>query len=363
MLQFESLDRNADGRVIFRGIWGSRAFGTSTPDSDRDTVGVFMVESRRYLELDPPETQIADAHNDNRFYSLRNYCELAACANPNILDSMFLPEDCVLTTSVYWDMLRRDRSLFVSRTAAKTYCEYALGQIRKARGCNTRVRNPQPVEPPRAEDFCRFIPRDGGGMPARPVPPAEAGVDLSRCRAAAVECGAGLFRLYDYGVDARGVFRNGMPVCESIPREDEERRFIGLLIFNRNSFEAAKVRHRQYWQWRRERNPDRWRLQETGGLDYNAKNLMHTFRLLYSGLNIMERGAPLVRFEGEKLAELMAIRAGNFSYDELVGKAQSLSEKLDSMRGSSALPETADRDRINRLLLNITEKWETDHAG
>jgi len=362
MLRFEDLEKNNDGRVIFRGLWGSHAYGTSTPESDRDTIGIFVVESRHYLELDPPETQVADERNDNRFYSLRNYCELAANANPNILDSLFLPEDCILATSVYWQMLVEKRKIFVSGTAAKTYCEYALGQIKKARGCNKRVHNPQPEKPPKAEEFCRFIPKESEGMPARPLSIADAGINLSRCHTAAVEWSSELFRLYDYGVNAKGIVRNGMLVCESIPKEDEHNRFIGLLLFNRNAFDAAKIKHRQYWEWHQKRNSSRWRQQESGELDYDAKNLMHTFRLLYSGSNIMTCGVPMVRFEGEKLAELRAIRAGKFSYPELVEKAQSLSEKLESLRKSSALPETADRQEINRLLLNITEKWEAEHA-
>ena len=42
------------------------------------------------------------------------------------------------------------------------------------------------------------------------------------------------------------VFRNGMLVCESIPKEDENARFIGLLLFNCQAFEAAKVKHHEY---------------------------------------------------------------------------------------------------------------------
>ena len=135
-----------------------------------------------------------------------------------------------------------------------------------------------------------------------------------------------------------------------------------MLIFNRNAFDAAKVRHRQYWEWHQKRNPDRWRREDAGELDYDAKNLMHTFRLLYSGLNFMACGEPLVRFTGTKLAELRAIRAGRFSYAELLEKAERLSTELNLLRHSSRLPENADREQINRLLLNITEQWERDHA-
>ena len=70
-----------------------------------------------------------------------------------------------------------------------------------------------------------------------------------------------------------------------------------------------------------------------------------------------------MRFSGEKLQELRNIRAGRFGYDELVARAEALSEQLVSKRDSSALPETSDLNQINALLLDITRKWEKDHEG
>ena len=90
--------------------------------------------------------------------------------------------------------------------------------------------------------------------------------------------------------------------------------------------------------------------------------MMHTFRLLYSGLNILRHGEPLVRFSGGTLAELLAIRQGKFSYADLIVKAQSLADELAAMRGHCALPESADRGKIGDLLLETTEMWERDHA-
>ena len=92
-ITFEKLLSPVSDRVIFRGVWGSHAYGTNTPESDRDTIGVFVMEQRHYLAIGDPVRQIADAGNDNRFYTLKNYLELAANANPNILDSLFLPPD------------------------------------------------------------------------------------------------------------------------------------------------------------------------------------------------------------------------------------------------------------------------------
>lgn len=361
-ITFESLAGEHRKHVIFRGVWGSHAYGTSTPESDRDSIGVFILPRADYLSLRGAPAQISDASNDNRFYSLKNYCELAARANPNLLDSLFLPPDCVLYATPYWEKLQRRRRLFLSRQAGRTYCEYALAQIRKARGCNKRVYHPQPEKPPEAEEFCRFLPRSAPGMPARPLRLSDAGITLAHCHAAAVEQSSELFRLYDYGADARGVFRNGMLVCESIPAEDENSRFLGLLLFNRNAFEKARSEHRHYWEWRRNRNENRWRTQESGELDYDAKNLMHTFRLLYSGIHILKTGEPLVRFSGGQLRTLREIRRGVFSFEELQNQAAILVGELETLRHSSALPEEADRDAIDRLLLEITTQWENDHA-
>ena len=361
-IPFDSLCNTTSDRVIFRGIWGSHAYGTSTPESDRDTIGVFIVEQSHYLSIGEPVTQIADEGNDNRFYALKNYLELASNANPNILDSLFLPKDCVLESTPYWQRIQAQRRIFVSRKASKTYCEYAMSQIKKARGCNKRVHNPHPEEPPTEDGFCRVLLPNTSGMPGRPLMLKDAGINLKHCHVSAVENASELYRLYDYGQNAKGVFRNGMLVCESIPKDDEKTHFIGLLLFNKNAFEKAKSDHRQYWEWRKHRNDARWRSQESGEMDYDAKNLMHTFRLLYSGLNVMECGEPLVRFSGEKLQELMAIRAGKYTYDELLSKAKMLSDKLESLRDKSELPESADMNTVNRLLLEVTAMWEADHA-
>lgn len=362
-LTFEKLLTDEKYRVIFRTVWGSHAYGTNTPESDRDTMGVFIMEKSHYLTASESIRQLSDERNDNRFYTLKNFLGMAENANPNILDLLFTPVDCILQTTPYWAVLQQNRNLFVSKQASKSYCEYAFAQIKKAKGCNKRVHNPQPVEVPVAEDFCKFIPvRSNDAVPGRPMDLKSANIKLSEYHVAAVESSSELYRLYHYGTAARGVFRNGMLVCESIPFEDEKRLFSGLLIFNKDAFEHAKSQHKQYWIWRQNRNEARWVDQEKGLLDYDAKNMMHTFRLLYSGLNVMQNGEPLVRFSGEKLAELMAIRQGKFKYEELIEKSKSLSEKLSSLREKSTLPETADKGKIRDLLLEITDMWEHDYA-
>ncbi len=363
LLSYQALLNEASHRVIFRGVWGSHAYGTALPTSDKDSIGVFVLEKKHYLFLTDAPTQFSDERNDNTFYALRNYMNLAAKANPNILDSLFLPSDCVLQSSHYWDILQANRMLFVTQMASQTYCEYAMSQIKKAKGCNKRVHNPQPVETPTEADYCTVILKDAQGrLSGRPLSLKATGIRLENCHVAAVEHSSESFRLYDYGTHAKGVFRNGMLVCESIPKDDEADRFIGLLIFNKNGFIRAKNEHRQYWDWYNNRNAARWQTQLSGEMDYDVKNLMHTFRLLYSGINVMKEGEPLVRFTGKKLDKLMAIRRGEFAYQQLLDEADAIRSELMSLHEKSSLPPTANLNKVNEVLFEITDLWERDHA-
>ena len=95
---FEQLEASDNPSVIFRGIVGSRAYGTANAQSDTDTRGIFVVPSREYVRLVPPPKQVSDARNDHTYYSLLRFCELMAEANPTTMEMLYLPEDCIITT-------------------------------------------------------------------------------------------------------------------------------------------------------------------------------------------------------------------------------------------------------------------------
>ncbi len=259
------------------------------------------------------------------------------------------------------------RNLFLSKRAFESHVMYALAQIKRSRGQNKLINNPKPESPPVREDFCWVIARDTlddkkHDSPYRPIPLHDSNIDLSRYHVSALEHCHGVFRLYHYGEKARGVFREGNLICESIPRDDEVERCAGLLIFNQFAYEKAMRDHQHYWNWMRNRNETRWRDQESGSIDYDAKNLMHTFRLILSAEHIFQEGLPLVRFEGNSLQFLLSIRAGNHAYDDLVRRAEEKVEKLIEMRSHSSLPDAPDNQAITNLLQEITAMWEMDHA-
>ncbi|MGJ8638628.1 MAG: DNA polymerase beta superfamily protein [Opitutaceae bacterium] len=351
-------------RIVFESIVGSHAYGTQHANSDEDIKGIFIEPMDSLLTLTELPEQINDAKGDIVYYSLRRFLELALSANPNIVELLFMPEDCVRTVAPCFRPIIEQRDLFITKQAYVSHVRYAQSQIRKAKGQNKWVNNPQPEQPPTRLDFCWFVPNDvpKNEAPLRPKTLEDAGINLAHCHVASMEHTPNVFRLYHYGSSAKGVFRGKTLTCEPIPIEDETTHCIGLLIFNEQAYTRAKKDHQNYWTWRAQRNERRWETQENGQIDYDAKNMMHMFRLMLSAENILEHGAPIVRFEGETLAFLKEVLAGAFSHTSLLGKADTLSKRLDALYDSSTLPEQPDAKRAESLLKQVTSDWENQYA-
>lgn len=363
-LAFNQLHAHNSTNVIYRCIAGSHAYGTNHPHSDTDIRGIYILPTTAYLALQEPPQQVSDARNDIVYYSLKRILSLAANANPNIIELLFMPPDCVLHIATTMDLLLTNRSLFLTTQVYDSHVGYAQAQIKKARGQNKWVNNPQPRQPPKQEDFCWLIPHQTDALifPYRPIPLQDTEIALDQCHCAAVEHITNLYRLYHYGATAKGVFRNGNLVCESIPQQDEHLYCIGLLLFNRQAYEKAQRDHQHYWHWVNNRNEHRWRDQENGIIDYDAKNMMHTIRLLLSAEHILRNGEPMVRFTDDSLSFLKKILADAFTYTDLIKRAEDKIAELKELYLASALPKTPSATTIDSLFLEMIEHWENTNA-
>jgi hypothetical protein len=152
-----------------------------------------------------------------------------------------------------------------------------------------------------------------------------------------------------------------MLVCEHIPLEDENIRFSGLLIYNEHEFNKAHDDWKNYWNWVKNRNEDRWIDQENKKVDYDVKNMSHCFRLLYSGKNILEKGEPIVRFEGEKRQFLMDIRQNKFTYEYLMGLVEKEMKELEELKEKSTLPWGCDVKKVNELYLELVKEDKEEY--
>lgn len=349
--------------VLFSCVADSRAYGTHTDESDEDIRGVYAVAANSYLDLDPPSPQLADERENIVYFSLRRFIELLTAANPNLLELLFMPPDCVRTCTAEMERLIHSRNVFITRQCGDTHIGYAMSQIKKARGQNKWVNQPKTSSPPIKEEFCYVIPRERlqqtERRPARPVSLLRTNWNLAEYHAARLEHASNMFRLYHYGPDAHGVFRGDVLVCESIPESDEGTRFAGLLLFNEQAWKQSLADHHNYWHWRSERNDARWHQQEAGELDFDAKNMMHTVRLLLSGRSILQNGSPTVRFSGDDLQLLMQIRAGQLSFEQIMEITNDVMADCERLKSSADLPDRCNRDVAARILKDVTQQWES----
>lgn len=385
-------------RLLFECIAGSRAYGTDIPDSDKDIRGVYVVplsvRVAQQFSIGNPwgikDGEISDDKQDMKYFELEKFFFLLTKCNPTVIDFLFMPQDCIISSLPVWDRVIAGNKLFLSKMASRAFQGYAYDQIKKARGQNKWINNPQPKEPPRREDFCWVIfadqfaehyqdmlvgvgdPRIGllewrkNNMPFRPVKVSDLkDFDLSGYHVASLEHTPHTYRLYHYDLlpsdISRGVFRNGQLVCESIPKEDEWVRFTGLLIYDPNAYERAKRSHKGYWTWIKERSEKRWIDQERGKLDYDAKNLSHCVRLMLSGENLLRHGSPLVRLEGKTLDFVRNVRAGKYSYEEIMSFVDEKMEELKVLTDISDLPDKPNYEGIRDLYLEILQTF--DHCA
>lgn len=360
------LEQKEHPAVILRCIAGSRAYGTHHSKSDTDIRGVFMVPQHAYLGMKPPPTQVSDAKGDIVYYTLRRLLDLAAQANPNILELLYTPSDCILKCQPLGQMLLEKRALFVTQKVQDTYVGYARAQIKKASGQNKWVNRPQPKQVPQREDFCWVLAQNNqpSGAKQQPVPLKSVLPAGKSCFLTNINRFPSLYRLHT--TEEKGdfhLFKNGKIWCQPNAGAIKNKTELGLFYFNSADFEQAKRDHKHYWHWVEHRNQLRWQTQEAGLVDYDVKNMMHTFRLLLSGIHILEHGAPLVRFEGQQLAFLKQILAGHFEFAELCEKAEVLVKKVTQQKQSKALKSAVDLKDVDQLLRELTRTWEVEYAN
>ena len=366
-MDLEQLQKS--NRIIYSVVAGSRAYSLNNENSDWDYRGYYWVPKDNYICLDSfkPKDQIDNEKQDIVYFSFKRAFDLLSVSGPNQIELLWMPEDCIkIKKDPLMSELINNKNLFISKKAYWTHASYSYAQIKKMKGKGKKVHNPQPETMPQKEDFCRIVDmRDDRNIPLetleeimdrrikgtgdynsrkeqfpfRPIPLKEAAIDLSKCHVSSLEHSPYTFRLYNIGKAANGVFRGDqMLCCESISKEEEINNFIGLLIYNKEEFDRALKDWHSYWDFMKNKNPERWTNQEKGILDYDQKNAMHCMRLLISAENILKNGEPLVRFTGNTREHLMDIRNGKFTYDKIIKEAEERKALLDELLKVSSIP-------------------------
>lgn len=142
---------------MYETLMGSIAYGVSSDQSDHDIYGFcippkeevfphlngeipgFGEPKKRFEQfqqshIDDPSAQGGKGiEYDLTIYSIVKYITLCMECNPNMIDSLFTPQECVLHITQVGTMVREARHLFLHKGAWPKFKGYAYAQLHKMR--------------------------------------------------------------------------------------------------------------------------------------------------------------------------------------------------------------------------------------
>jgi predicted nucleotidyltransferase len=344
-------------RTIFVTLHGSHAYGTSLPTSDIDYRGVCIAPKEYYHGFNQVFEHTVQKDPDLTIFELRKFLRLACDVNPNVIELLYTDPSDHLYMDPAWQPMLDVRDSFLSQRARHTFSGYALSQLKRINTHYRWLKNPPKAQPTRGEF----------GLPETTIIPA----DQLMAAQSAIQKRVDEWNWHDLEDLEPGLRQ--MLMDEFTRRlaeittwgEDafEERAFLAAsrsLGFSTNFIEfldkerrygAAKKEWRSFLKWKEERNPARAELEAKFG--YDTKHAMHLVRLLRMCEEILTTGKVNVR--RDDAADLLRIRAGAWTYEQLIIWAKMMDTKLGGIAKMSKLPRSPDRVKIDVLCRQMVE--------
>lgn len=341
------------GRTILLARHGSHAYGTSTPQSDIDLKGVAIAPAAIYHGFAQRFEQATTREPyDMTIFEVQKFFRLAADSNPGIVEVLWAEADDYPHLTPPGERLLEHRADFLSRKVRYTFSGYALSQLKRIRSHRRWLLDPPTGPPSRAEH----------GLPERTIIPKD---QLAAAESAVRK------KLDQWNLDLSGLEPSdrghlleswAQMLAEMSLASDEQWRaaaravgyddnFIELLERERR-YNNLRQNWRQYSQWKKLRNEARAQLEADFG--YDTKHAMHLVRLMRMCREMLTTGQVLVRRPDAE--ELLAIRRGAWSYDQLIDWADGEQAALEELTAASPLPPAPDREALDQLCEELVEE-------
>lgn len=357
--------KQAEDKLLFKVIAGSKAYGLDLPTSDTDIRGIYLQPNEFRLGNGYKE-QVNDVKNDIVYYELNRFVNLLANNNPNIIENLFVPEDKILILDPKIKPLYNNRTKFLTKQIRLTFGGYSISQIKKARGLNKKIVNPIDKVRKTPLDFCYIFEKSNGYMMLAEQWLKKHNFKQEFIGLSEMPNGIQLYKVhYDHVADMGStnpryidippmgfkgiVSEDGNEVKHSeIPKEFNVE---GFLYFNKDGYSTYCKEYREYWEWVERRNPHRYADNTSHNQGYDGKNMMHCLRMLDMAIEIAEgKGVNLVRPNREWL---LSVRKGLISYDEIINLIEEKKNRMDEAFLTADLPDKVDEELIHRTILQI----------
>lgn len=350
MTKFDNI--REEGLLLYEYIRGSQSHGLATETSDVDTGGIYIAPKEEFFSL-KCEEQIADDKNDNVWLEIGKFMELISKSNPNALEALFVPEECVLFEHPVITELKKHRDEFITKDCFNSFGGYAVSQIKRARGLNKMITMPETFDKKTPLDFC-YTHKEQGSVPMKKWL-EERGMNQEFCGLVNIPNMPGVYGVYyKEGGHYKGICGENSNTIRfsSIPKGEEP---VCFMTYNDCGYQKHCVDYKNFKEWEKKRNPVRY--QSNLRKNYDAKNMCECFRLLTMAVE-------LAKGEGFKCDRrnidrefLLDIKGHKFEYDELMVKLEALKAEMDEAVKVSKLKEHCDTKSIEEILIDIRKKF------
>jgi uncharacterized protein len=365
--------------TIFVTLAGSHAHGTAHDGSDIDLRGVCIAplstrlslfrgfeqfegslagslweQVRAQLVRHPAARRSLAGKVESVLYDVAKFLGLCAAANPNALEILFAdPRDWLYETPI-WSRIHAERARFLTKKVQLTYLGYALAQLKKIQTHRSWLLTP-PAHPPTREEFglpgATTLQRDDQDRIERAVSERMRSYGIDTLEMPKVTRIALTERMQSFWRDAlsvqpeqleqalREVVTGALQLPDGVVRALEAER----------KYRAAVKHWDAYQAWKTQRNPQRAELERRYG--YDTKHAMHLLRLMHTGLEVLQEGELRVR--RPDAAELLAVRAGELTFEQLSARANELQAEMRAAALSSRLPDDVDYSFVDGLALQV----------
>jgi hypothetical protein len=239
-----------------------------------------------------------------------------------------------------------------------TFAGYAQTQVKKARGLNKKINKPMDSERKSVLDFCYVIYKNGS-IPMH-IWLNENNFVQADCGLVSVDHFRNVYLLYHQKQLSDGSWFRGIVSgkdaddvqLSSVPKGIGP---LATITFNKDGYSTYCKEYKEYQEWEGKRNQMRYESTLSHGKNYDAKNMMHTFRLLNMAEEISLTGQVVVHREDREF--LLKIRAGTFEFDELMAMVDEKMERIKELYAKSSLPELPDVRKAEDILIGIRERF------
>jgi len=375
-------------KVIFRCAVGSQSYGLQTPSSDVDIKGVYIQKNDDILSNGyVPQIEV---NKDEVYYELRRFLELLSVGNPNVLELLYVPNECVFQTSKEFKMVRNRRREFLSKICCDTFYGYGKAQLKKATGLNKKF-NWEESKIVRKDllDFCYVI--DGEKTIPWKVWNEFKGFEEAFCGLVSLPNAKDIYAVYydsvafylhadqipeperennkkirrenglSMGYGYKGLVKVGESDnlgisnqlrLSSIPKGE---RSVCNIIYNKDGYSEHCKDFKEYEDWKLKRNETRVATNKSHGQQMDGKNIMHTVRLIMTAQEI-----PMFnRINVDRTKDrdyLLSIKHGEVDLKDIIVEWGDKANELKELYNKSDLPDKVDPRLTKELELQIRRK-------